>query len=401
MYSDIHELMENFKPAKTFDENFYNLLRSFRLSWAQKSDDYIEFLGNNLTGVYPIRFSIQDEEILYNDIYGIDQKEFQQEVYKVKGIDKNLRTISNATFILLMYTAHMYTNGPKSMSTKLREDAVKEAYYVFIYKVISSRTAHYFKYNVDISIAKAVNERMTNKYLIKRFNSWQEVFEYKTLDLLKGGIHYKRMVNFSTDDCGRVISDMYTKMNDVFKNNYQVLLEVKEANERIQSTSLITQREDDEGIKDITKRDDNYSNYIKGIITSKADFINVEIAELVAGSLNNITGNDLILALNVVTELDHLVIDPKVDTILVNSIEYLTRKKLNRDFIKNLYEIVITLSSFWKSSNFRDRQCKEVKEYFLKLVKSTLKRKVKTIAINVCVAIIVYIVIRGLFGRSV
>ena len=317
-YKDFHECFESICPWVKFDENLYNLLKSFRIAWAQKSDDYIEFLGNNLTGVYPIRFSQQDEDLLY-ELYGLTQKEFQNEVYQVKGVDKNMRTISNGTYILLLFTAHMFTIS-KSLPEKLKEDAVRECYYIFIYKVISSRTAYYFKYNIDVSIAKAINERMTNKFLIKRFNNWQEVFEYKALDILPRGIHYQRMKNFSVDDSGRIISDLYTKMNDIFKNNYAVFMEVKEANERIYSSSLIKQGEDGEKIGDITNRSDIYANYVKSIISNQTDFINLELAELIAGSLKNIDVNDVVVILEQITKVNHIELDPYIDKIFVASI---------------------------------------------------------------------------------
>ena len=397
-YKDFHECFESVCPWVKFDENLYNLLKSFRVALAQKSDDYIEFLGNNLTGVYPIRFSQQDEDLLY-ELYGLTQKEFQNEVYQVKGVDKNMRTISNGTYILLLFTAHMFTIS-KSLPEKLKEDAVRECYYIFIYKVISSRTAYYFKYNIDVSIAKAINERMTNKFLIKRFNNWQEVFEYKALDILPRGIHYQRMKNFSVDDSGRIISDLYTKMNDIFKNNYAVFMEVKEANERIYSSSLIKQGEDGEKIGDITNRSDIYANYVKSIISNQTDFINLELAELIAGSLKNIDVNDVVVILEQITKVNHIELDPYIDKIFVASIEYLIRKRLNKDFIKNLYNVIVTLGAYWKSSNFKQKECKEVKKYFFEFTKKNVKRKVKTVIINSMIATIVYIALRGLYGKG-
>lgn len=397
-YKDFHECFESICPWVKFDENLYNLLKSFRIAWAQKSDDYIEFLGNNLTGVYPIRFSQQDEDLLY-ELYGLNQKDFQNEVYKVKGVDKNMRTISNGTYILLLFTAHMFTVS-KSLPEKLKEDAVRECYYIFIYKVISSRTAYYFKYNIDVSIAKAINERMTNKFLIKRFNNWQEVFEYKALDILPRGIHYNRMKSFSVDDSGRIISDLYTKMNDIFKNNYAVFMEVKEANERIYSSSLIKQGEDGEKIGDITNRSDVYATYVKSIISNQTDFINLELAELIASSLKNIDVNDAVIILQEITKVSHIELDPYIDKIFVASIEYLIRKRLNKDFIKNLYAVITTLGAYWKSSNFKQKECKEVKKYFFEFTKKHVKRKVKTVIINSMIATIIYIALRGLYGRN-
>lgn len=398
-YKDYHECFETIAPWIKFDENLYNLLKSFRIAWAQKSDDYIEFLGNNLTGVYPIRFSQQDEDLLY-ELYGLNQKEFQNDIYKVKGVDKNMRTISNSTYVLLIFTAHMFTVS-KSLSQKVKDDAVRECYYIFIYKVISSKTAHFFKYPIDISEAKAINERMTNKFLIKRFNTWQEMFEYKASDILPKGIHYKRMQDFDVDDCSRVISDLYTKIYDIFKNNYAIFMEIKETNKKIISTSLITSGEDKDSIRSITDRSDIYANYVKNIVSNQTDFINTELVEVIASTLKNVYQEDITNMLQEITKLNHSELDPYIDKIFVASIEYLIRKRLNKDFIKNLYNIIITLSAYWKSSNFKEKDCKEVKKFFFDFVKKNSKRKIKTVMINSAIGTIVYIAVRGMYGKSI
>ena len=169
-YKTLDEVYDIFLKKEIGNE-LYLALKFFRINWTQKSDDYIEFLGNNLTGVQPIRFSTLDEQTFYN-ILNVDHDSLQKELYKVKGINKDFRTISNATYLTLVYLMHKFSIT-RELDNKTKEDAVKELYYIFCYKVISSLNSHYFKYNIDVSIAKAINERMTARYLVKRFNSWQ------------------------------------------------------------------------------------------------------------------------------------------------------------------------------------------------------------------------------------
>lgn len=391
MYKTPKEVYDFCCPDFVYDHDLYQRIKLFRINWTQKDDTTMEFLSHNLTGVYPVRFSALDEEVLWNTI-GLDPKPIQQEIYDIKGLSKNLRTVTNVTYATLMWFAHKFTIS--NMSKDDIEDAVRECYYIFIYKIVGSLTAHYFKYTIDESVAKAINERMTNKFLIKRLGSWQELFEYKATDLLPNGIHYKRLISFTTDDMIRIISDLDTKMRDIFKNNYGAMLKVKNNQERIKSTSLVqVDQEGKESIKDITSRHDLAVTKIRQLIINKVDFINYDLVDLITLRVKVINANDLQDVLEYLTTIDTKTIDKYLEAMISNSIMYMSTKGIFNNYKDKLYQVINICLSYWKAGNIKDKISREIKTVFFELVEEKLPDKPRSIIFNLSVATIVYIVV--------
>jgi len=80
---DLVTLYDKYYKHITFDKNFVKELRRYRLNWSQKSDDYINFLSSGLTGVYPVRFSMIDEDNLYK-LLRVNQKDLKRVVRQSK-----------------------------------------------------------------------------------------------------------------------------------------------------------------------------------------------------------------------------------------------------------------------------------------------------------------------------
>ena len=398
-YKTLDEVYDIFLKKEIGNE-LYLALKFFRINWTQKSDDYIEFLGNNLTGVQPIRFSTLDEQTFYN-ILNVDHDSLQKELYKVKGINKDFRTISNATYLTLVYLMHKFSIT-RELDNKTKEDAVKELYYIFCYKVISSLNSHYFKYNIDVSIAKAINERMTARYLVKRFNSWQEIFEYKTNDMFGRGVHAKRIVSGSTDDITRVISDIQTKLRDLFKNNYAVFMEVMEQNERIASSSLLTENEDGEAIRDLSKRKDYYIDYIKSIVILPNDFINHDLAEVISSVYKSINHKKLLEVLKYISEnyQKDKYWDKMIEDSMINFLYYLDKKGIKDNYVKQLYEAINILKGYFAAQKVNDKVIKELKKDLPKKIKSIVNISNTVVLMNLSSAVLVYVLCRSFFNKN-
>ena len=339
MYTTLQEVYDQYLKVKP-DSNLLSNIKMFRIAWAQKNDEHIAYLGNSLIGSYRIIFSTLDENTFFEALLGLDYKEIQQELYNVKGIDKNMKTISNCFYLTCVYLMYLFTNS-KYLSDKQRIEGVKEVFYVMSYKMLSSLNTHYFKYPIDESVAKAINERMTLKFLVKRFDNWQNVIDYKSEDVLKKGIHENRISDMSNaDDATRVISDIQTKYRDMYKNHFAVLLEVNQQNERITSSSLITKTEDGEGIKDIVNRPDNYINYLKSIINYPNSFINQDLVYIVMSLFKGVDEQQMFTFLKYLSQEEIKEKDWIVETTIISSLEYLISKKRTKDFVKYMYEIL-------------------------------------------------------------
>jgi len=122
----------------------------------------------------------------------------------------------------MLYLGHKFATS--NMSKNDRIDAILEIYYLFAYKAMSSLITHYFnKYNLDIAIAKAVFERLSEKFILKKKGNWQGVFTHQAGVILPDGIYYPKLVRFNTIDATDIASGLQTRIRDLFKNVYSVI----------------------------------------------------------------------------------------------------------------------------------------------------------------------------------
>lgn len=396
MYNTLQEVFNQFLKAKP-DNVLLNNIKMFRCGWAQKNDEHISYLGNSLIGSYRIIFSKLDESMYFEQILGMNFKDVEQELWKINGIDKNMKTISNCFYLTSVYLMHLFTNS-KYLSEKARLDGVKEVFYIMSYKMLSSLNTHYFKYTITEAEANAVNERMTLKFLVKRFDNWQNVIDYKSLDVLPKGIHQHRVRDMATaEDATRIISDIQTKYRDMYKNHFAIMLEVKEANEKIVSSSLITKTEDGEGIKDLVSRPDNYIHYLKSIINVPNSFIMHDLVYIIVSVFKSIDEQQLFTFLQILSEEEIPEKDWIIETSIISSLEYLTTKKKTKDFIKYLYEILLILKSYYSSSNTKNQNNKKLKNILQKLVKKHIRRINNSMCNKLVIAVIVYLFLRSCY----
>ena len=158
MYKDLHDVYAK-HLHKDVGVDLFRQIQTFRINLAQKNEHYIDFLGNNTTGTQAskIRFSQLDENMLFADVLEIDRDQLQYDLWDTKDIEKKNKVGSNATYLTLVYIIHKYTIS-KDIG-KYRDDAIRELYYIFGYKVVSSIFSAWWKFDTEPTVAKAVTER--------------------------------------------------------------------------------------------------------------------------------------------------------------------------------------------------------------------------------------------------
>ena len=392
----LKNVLEHYITVKP-DKELYEKIKHFRLNWAQKSDMYVEFLGNGLTGVQPVRFSQQDEDMLYDFILGCNSKALQNDIYKCGGINKSFKVSSNATHIALTYIIHLFLID-KKLPEKTKIDAIKETYYVLAYKFLSSLLSHYFKYDLDVAIAKAVYERMTQHFLLKKLGTWQNVLEYRTMDVLPKGIHFKRLQDVDADDFNRVISDLQGKIRELIKNTYLVLMEVIEQNEKVNSRSLLTETESGTGIRDGINMQREYINYILDIYKRPNEFINSQVLELTISLCSGCKTNQLSKILEYISSGKHKNIENILEETIVFCINIAAKKGFIADYKRNIAYITSKLRGYLTSSNINDPELREIKKNYDVIVKkgSTITKRSTLSALNT--STVLYIFLRAIFN---
>lgn len=395
MKKDITDVCGEYLRHLSFDVKLLMEFKKYRLNWAQKNSSHIEFLGSNLTGVHPIRYSSVDEDMFFIDILGVDQNKLRNDLYLVPGITKAHKVASNVTYITLVYLMHMFLQSNLKNDDKL--DAVRELYYIFAYKAISSLYTNYFPYQVTESIAKMVYERLSNRYLIKKLGTWQEVLDYRTKDLLPGGIHYNRILNLNTDNATRSIADMQSRLRENIKEIYTVLIEVNANNERIYSSSMIQTDEDGESTRDITIRPDNYILYINSVIRNENDFINDDLIYLITSIVPNIDKEKFVLTLKELTKLQDYAF---VETIIVATINYMRTKNIINNYEQQTYEILTNMKGYWSSSSVKDKELIRIKKHLYDVASKATKKKTKWLLATITIGVLLYIFLRALYKNK-
>ena len=394
----VKELFEkNLNPNLKIDKEFFEKLKIFRVSWSQRTEDHIEFLGSNYIGLQPVRFSSQDEDIFFSDIVEIDKDTLITDIKYTKGIDTKRKVESNPYYLTTVYLMHRFTTS--SLPNNLKIEAVTELYYLFAYKVISSLIMHYFKYNADISLIKATDSRLSNKFLIKRVNSWQELFTYRARDVLPSGLHYSRLKSFSTEDCLRVIRDMQGRIRDIVKNIYAVMLEVKESNEKVVSSSLLMA--DEEGVKvgDITNSQDRYIIELNRLLSLERDLIDNDLLYLLSNVLKTFNVNETITILQYITNNDFSGKDVLAEHIITDGVDILQRKNI-KDYQKNILVVIQTIKN-WFINRSISNNLKKTKDDVNKVVCLATKQKPGWRSMNSTVSVMIYLFVRAIIKKEI
>ena len=397
MFKTLKEVFDIHGLTKV-DIDIYKKIQVFRIGWTQKAPEYIDFLGSKLTGVHPIRFSTRDEDMFFVDIFNIDQPSLTEDLWATKGVDKNKKVTSNPLYITLVYLMHLTITSREI--GKHREDMLRELYFIFGYKVISSLFTHYFKFTVDPSTALAVNERLSNKFIIKKVNNWQELFEYRALDVLPKGLHYLRLNRLDVDESNRIISDMQGRIRDMLKNIYIILMEVKDSNDRLVSRSNIEMTEDGASIKDNTNRPDRYVNYMLSIIDNPSDFIDDDMIYLLNNSYKNLNSKDIYTTLEFMSDNNFKDRNKIIENIIISSISYLNIKGIHSDYNKHMLDVIKYLKGYFISSSVRDKVILDTKKELLNLVKKLPVTKVNWNYTGLVTYAIIYIFIRSVVSKQ-
>ncbi len=400
MKKQILEVFEEHLKHIVFDKAFFNNVMKFRLNWVHKSLEHMDFLGSNLLGVNKVVFSALDEEMFFLELLKVDYNDLKHDIHSLQDIDVNRKVSSNVMLLTLTYLMHGFTES--KLLPKEKESAIKEVYYIFAYKVLGSIMSHFFPYQTDRSIAIAVHEQLNDKFLIKRLATWNDVLEYRAGDVMQpNGLHAKRIKSYKlTEDATRVVIDLQGRLKDMIKNIFVVIMDVKENNNKVSSSTLNeTDMEGDDTLKSIVDRPDIYTLYLKNIVYKQNDFIKADLVHVVSNLLDMSTDKDLYNSLRYISE-SYLTktkdIDYMLDKCIDLSIDYLSRNNVDKNYSKNLNKVLIMLRNYYAGSRVNSKDVETLKNLVKKIFIEATGKTNKTKVSNNRVGIIVYIFLRAM-----
>lgn len=397
--NDLIEAFDNLFIDLRIDSEFYKIIESFVYKWANKNDDHIEFLGGNTIGVQVVRFSVQDDRIFY-DNFNINYEDIKDKILKVKGIDKTRKVASNPHYLTLMYFIYR-TYDSKILSEEMKLKLIKYIYTIFAYRVISGRLTHYFKYPLDPEVAKTVTEKLSNRFILKKMGSWNKLIEYRTKDVLPGGLHYKTLNTLEIEPIQKTVADLFIRIKDVFKNIYKVIIAVLDSNNIIKSENKIENIKDTDPHYKDTINLDSYIVYIKSILYNHNDLIIPDLVKLVSLRVYNMNSDFLITGLKNLGTIDHNDLDYIIDYIIPMMFGVISKKGITSNFKQNILTIIDLLRGYVATNTIQDNILQGTKSILIDYFESIIETKLnRDIYYKLTYSLLVYLFVRILYKET-
>lgn len=375
----------HFKNVKV-DKYLVKELRKLRIAWCQKSDDYINFLASNLTGVYVVRYSDIDENKFYR-LMRVDARALKKETHMLEDIDPTRNISSNSTYLSFVYLMHRFS---LLSDKKIRDEGMRELHFLCSIKALGSMFYRFFPFAADPNAAKAVFEALSNRFIIKQVGSWQKVIDYRSNDVLENGIYYDRIKNINTEYGTKIVAGIHSGYKSMLIYIYGVIMKIDKSKDSIGLTSIIESLEDGDHIRDNIDSPSLMTDYLVRILPYPNDLINGDLIHLVVVISKNISKDALRDVIHYSSKNYTHEDKEMYSQILENSVAYLTSKRVI-DPTKDIMKSLNMLKGYWSSGNKENIKLKnKIRVYCYKAT----GRKTSWLLSSLTISFIIYIYLR-------
>ena len=387
-----------------FDHSLLIRAQRMQEGFVNKSRDYVEFFGGNLTGVKTIRFVESDRDVLFDSIIGVDETQLEHDLYNLKDehghriINQDHVRGSDVFNISCVYAIHRFHNTP-DLDEEQRMDAKVRVCAYMHYKFLTSLFFHYFKYPADPEVAAATYAQLNYKYSLKQYGSWGLTL-VKMAENMVGptSVHIKTIETMDSDvSVELMINDIQNRIKDMLKNIYAVFMEVHAKGTRIGVSDTFTEIEGEIELKDKTHAQTAYCRYIKGIVADRNSFIKDELVAVISKMMDTASPRMLNQTLswttdNYLGDRDGMIANA-IDVVMEHAIDYLS---MNRDIPRNdLGAILDKLRGAYMSSRSTDVRLLKARTSVEKIVHTATGSNNKNVVAAVRTAWMLYIVARA------
>ena len=102
----LRPVFEQYLGHLKYDKTLCKVIRRYALSFVTKDQDHIQFFGNPLLGVYPVRFTEDDRLAWFDDVLDTDDIQLSRAVKSAEGIDPNFVVSSDAMNQSMIWLLH-------------------------------------------------------------------------------------------------------------------------------------------------------------------------------------------------------------------------------------------------------------------------------------------------------
>ncbi len=344
--SQIRDVFKNGLQHFKVDSSLFKEICALEVKFVCKNQQHIEFFGGNLTGVQTVRFTSQDRDALFIDIFEVDEQEIQEALYSLTTPDENGRPVpvinqewvvtSDVFNIASIYLIHAIHNSKHLSAAEREEGKIRVALYLY-YKFFTSLLFHYFRFAANEEIARAAYSKLTNKFTLKRLGSWSACLrDLASKAVANDGIWSDVISHMDSDQrVLRMIADMQGRIRDMLINIYKVFKECHVKGERIASSQQSVEIDGETILKDKTKSLLKYNRYLNSVISDKNTFIRQELVDVIVSTMPTMEPRHLMQSLtwasNNANHTHDKIVESCTELILEHAYEYL---QANRQLVR-------------------------------------------------------------------
>lgn len=382
--AQLRAVLDRFCGHLKFDKRWTDTVRNTVHAFKTKNDDHIAFFGTGLLGVYPVRWTDDERNWMFDEIFQVDERELREAILALRDgndprrplIPEDFHVLSDVLNHLLCYA--VYRLRKSDLSTKLIQEGSEDCIRLLHYKHLTSLLSNYFPYPADLSVAKATYEQASLRFEIKREGNWGRLLDRKAEHITsKDGLHNRTFDTYSPDDaCLYVVSDIQTRIRGVLKDYVQLFYEVRDSGARVTTTSSVMELEEGVVVKDVRRTYSEFTRYLERITPDASDFIRKELQAVVEEVMPSMDPRAFGATLEYVTQnyLDgrRKYVKEFIDETLLYTIEFIVSKRLKTTDLAGITE---RLKAVYMGSRVNESRILHLRKLGDRIVKEAAGRK--------------------------
>ena len=331
-------------------------LRRYVYGFATKDNDHTEFFGSPFLGTHRVIFKTSDRVTFFRDIIDVDEVRLRDELIKTKWVNKDFKVSSDAFNLSIVYLMHRVQTS--KLDRNMKEQALINLVMLFHYRIMTSIMNHYFGYLVKDAVAKTAYNKLSLKFDIKRYGSWNDLFKARGEFVIdpRTGIHYDTFTKMDNDKAiVYMVNDMESRLKGVVNDYTKVLYEVKDSVDLVETDSGLAMLDGELNIKDVQKQVNRYRNYVNNVINDGTSFFKQELVTYAAEAISRTDADKLE---TIIREFPSQYAHVKgeayrefVDDVVTHAFEYLATNNIRVNDIKGAFFKVRGAYTSSKSTN--------------------------------------------------
>ena len=329
-----------------FDDKLFRRLTQNNIEYISGNEERAQLFSGRNIGCYFIKYTQYDKNIFYNNLFGLEFDDINDEIEKISSIPKHFKIARDDVNLMCFYIAHRFLSNP-DLDEKRQMTYAREALNYFNYRTLVLLSSTYFIYPISEDKATSMSERLSNKYIIKKLKNWNEYCQYRSDEYLDSKFLTLLRKMDSDDELPNAIIDLFGRTKDTIKNIYGEFTEMLESDEVIKSRQATVK--DGEGNMQLADRIDSVQRYtgrVDTMLSDKTVMIKKDHITVVVDILSNLSYRDMHKCLDHLFEFAfssrkaHDRVHAHFKDILVNAMEYLQRNEVYLHSKTNVLDIM-------------------------------------------------------------